>query len=124
MSDRPAPTEPPAPALLASLPGLAGRAVAFGLLSTNYIGGAIGAVTVQVVGPALAMGGWMLRADVPVEPHLAYPWGWTLLLAALPVPWLRRRAWTRASLASVPFAVLPIVQLCRLYVAATPVIWE
>lgn len=120
----PSPADPPLHGAWAALPGVAGRAVAFSLLSATYIGGTIGAGTVAVVGPALAMGGWMLRADVPVEPKLGYPWLTTVALGLLPLPWLRRRAWTRASLASVPFALLPIVQLVRLYLAARPRTWE
>ncbi len=98
--------------------------VALNMLVSMYIAGIIGVPVVLYAGPAFAMAGWMARADTPTEPHVAYPWLLTAIFATLPLPLIRRREWQIASLAAVPFAVLPFYQLYRLYLAATPTLWE
>ena len=98
--------------------------VALNMLVSMYTAGIIGVPVVVFAGPYFAMAGWMARADTPTEPHLAYPWLLTAIFAALPVPLIRRREWQIASLAAVPFAVLPFYQLYQLYIAATPTMWE
>ena len=98
--------------------------LALNMLASMYLAGIIGVPVVVFTGPSFAMLGWMARADTPTEPHLPYPWLLTVVFALLPVPLIRRREWQLASLAAVPFALLPFYQLYQLYIAATPTLWE
>ncbi len=88
-------------------------------LVSAYAAGLLGALTMMVVGPPLAMGAQMWLGNTePSEPHLAWPAVLTFVGLMLPVPWLYRRQWGIASIAAVPFALLPYWQFYRLYVAA------
>lgn len=83
----------------------------------TWCAGALGAAVVRFVGPALAELGQMYVNSVtePVAPEADFWLGWTALAAALPFPFAARRQWRRASLAALPFALLPWWQLAELY---------
>jgi hypothetical protein len=107
-----------------SLTNVLGFVMALNTLIGMYAAGLIGIGVVLFSGPGFAQYLWMIAADTPVEPHLPYPWFSTLVLALLPVPLIRKKAWRLAGVASIPFAVLPFVQLYYLYLAATPTMFE
>jgi hypothetical protein len=88
-------------------------------LVSTFAAGLLGAVTMMAVGPWLAMGAQMYGGNTePSHPHLAWPLALTFAALMLPVPWMYRKQWGLASIAAVPFALLPFWQLYRLYVLA------
>ena len=105
---------------------------AFSSLTTGGIalGGMVGAVAVTMVGPFLAMGLviWSGEATEPVRSDLAYPWGLTVLSMLIwgVGLWGEHRGnggrlytglgWC----GSIAIALLPMVQLWRLWVESTP----
>ncbi len=107
-----------------SLTSVLGFVMALNTLIGMYAAGVLGMAVVLYTGPTFAEYLWMIAADTPVEPHLPYPWVATVIFALLPVPLIRARQWRIAGVASIPFAVLPFVQLYWLYLAATPTVFE
>jgi hypothetical protein len=107
-----------------SFTSVLGFVMALNTVIGMYAAGLTGVAVVILAGPGFAQFLWMARADTPVEPHLPYPWLATFVCALLPVPLIRKRQWVLAGLAAIPFAVLPFVQLHRLYIAATPTLFE
>lgn len=88
-------------------------------LVSTATAGLLGAVVMMAVGPWLAMGLQMYTGNTePTRPHLAYPAVAWFVCLMLPVPWIRQRRWSVAAIAAIPLAVLPYVQLWRLYGAA------
>jgi hypothetical protein len=86
---------------------------------SGYAAGLLGAVTMMAVGPYLAMGAQMYAGNTePLRPHVPWPMIPTFLGLMLPVPWLVRKQWGYAALATLPLALLPYWQLYRLYAAA------
>ncbi len=94
------------------------------------LGGVVGAVAVATVGPFLAMGLaiWSGQTTEPAQPHLSYPWILTVLSAAVwgAGIWGEHRGgggrqYTVLSwCGSVTIALLPMVQLWRLWGESTP----
>ncbi|MDP2314945.1 MAG: hypothetical protein Q8P41_18745 [Pseudomonadota bacterium] len=88
-------------------------------LVSAYAAGLLGAVTMIVVGPYLAMGAQMWLGNTePVRPFLVWPAVPTFVGLLLPVPWLYRKQWNIAAIAALPFALLPFWQLYKLYLLA------
>ncbi len=98
--------------------------MAWNTILTMYSAGVLGVFVDIWFGAGFVQYVWMARADTPVEPHLPYPWLITLVFALLPIPLMRAKHWQVAGFASIPFAVMPWVQLYWLYVAATPTTFE
>ena len=115
MASRPPPTPPTAP--WGETRRVVGASFAISSLVMTWCAGALGVVVVRFVGPALAALGQMYVHGVtePIEPTANFWFGWTVLAAAIPVPFAARRQWRRASLAALPFALLPWWQLSELY---------
>ncbi|GDX80003.1 hypothetical protein LBMAG42_18140 [Deltaproteobacteria bacterium] len=115
MGSRPPPTPPTDP--WGDTRRIVGASFAISSLVMTWSAGALGAAVVRFVGPALAALGQMYVHGVtePLEPKATFWLGWTLLAAALPLPFAVRREWRRASLAALPFALLPWWQLAELY---------
>lgn len=95
--------------------------MAINLVISSALTGLAGALIVPRWGAAFAMFFWMMRADTPERPTLGYPWLAMVLTLLLPLPLLYKRQWQLASVASLPFALVPFYQLYVLYLAATPV---
>ena len=90
------------------------------LLSTLGAG-FLGIPVVIAVGPPLVMGLRIITGETePLTPVLAWPVWTTVLLLLMPLPFVWRREWHRAALAGLPFALLPWVQLFRLYPLTRP----
>lgn len=91
----------------------------FASLASAYAAGLIGLLAMLVVGPWLAMGMQIWSGNTePTHPHLPMPHVLAFVTMLLPVPFLYRKQYGVASIAAVPFALLPLWQLWRLYVAA------
>lgn len=92
-------------------------AFGFMTLTSVYASGLIGAVTVGTVGPWLAMGARMYATGEtePREPHLAWPWVVSVIVALLPAPLAYKGRWGWATVAAVPFLLHPWWQFLRLY---------
>lgn len=95
--------------------------IVFGVASlvSAYAAGLLGAVTMMAVGPWLAMGLQFYGGNTePTHPHLAWPMIPTFVALLIPAPFMYRKQWNVASIAAIPFALLPFWQLWRLYVLA------
>lgn len=82
--------------------------------------GFLGALVVRYLGPHLAMfaQAWAAFNTEPSKPVAAYPVAATVITALLPLPWALNRQWRRASLASLPFFLLPWWHFRTLYLLA------
>ena len=77
---------------------------------------------VYYVGPPLGMLAQMYFAmnTEPHRPEAPFPWLMAVVTALAPLPLVWRRSWKLASLAAIPFALLPWWQLYLLYRLAGP----
>ncbi len=87
---------------------------------SSWAAGFLGAVVVRYLGPYLAMyfQMWAAFNTEPVKPHADYPVAWTVIFALLPLPWALNREWRWASVAAVPFVLLPWWHFRTLYLLA------
>ena len=96
-----------------------GRAMSVATMFSVYLSGWVAVAAVLWFGPELAMLLQVLGDNT--EPHratLPWPYGWTFVAGALPVPLAGTGHWRYAALSSLPLVLLPFVQLHRLYLLA------
>lgn len=86
-----------------------------------YLGAVFGIGIVVGFGPYVAMWLRMLEGDTePTRLDRPFPWLVAVFAVLLPLPWVRRRDWRAATIASLPVVVLPLHHLLRLLLLRQP----
>lgn len=97
-----------------------GEALKAWSFASVWSAGLLSAFTVRYTGEPLAMAAqmWVAMNTEPAHPHSTFPVVATALCAILPTPFVAKKQWRWAMVASLPFFVLPWWHFFRLYAEA------
>jgi len=86
-----------------------------------WAGALLTAWVIATFGAPLAMGLRMMSGETePAVPQLAFPWLLVVPTWILPIPWVWRRRWGLAGVATLPAVAAPLLHFGSLYAATSP----